>query len=101
MIWPGQTATAEARGLHSEVAPIFLHQHIGGNFRRTEQTVHGVVDRHRLRNPIYVRVRGVDLPASFLLDQWEEVRRVSIHLVGRYEDEDRVRSKLARRFEKS
>ena len=33
----GEAAAPEACGLHAEVAPIFLHGHVGGDLARAEE----------------------------------------------------------------
>ncbi len=61
--------------------------------------MHRVVDRHGFRNAIHVSMCRIDLPTRFLFDQRQEVRRVSVHLIGGDEYENCLGSKLARRFE--
>ena len=39
VIGAGETAAAQAAGVHPEVAPILLHQHVGGDFGGAKQAV--------------------------------------------------------------
>src|SRR5437016_5278837 len=67
MIGTGEAAGAEADGLHSEIAAIFLHHRIGRDLGCSKDTVHAAVNRHLLADsPGGKFVRGIDLPARFL-----------------------------------
>ena len=60
----GQAAAAKAGGVHTEIAAILLHDHIGGEFRGPEQAVQARVDAHALVNAVFGKgVLGADLPA--------------------------------------
>ncbi len=96
----GQTAAAEAGGVHAEVAAVLLDHGVGGELRDAEQRVLGLVDRQILVDPVLVvRMGLVDLPARRQLDQRQTVGVVAVDLVGRGEDEAGPGSELTRRFE--
>ena len=100
VIRAGEAAAAKAGGFHAEVAAVFLDKKIGGKFRNTEETVHGVVDGHGFRNAAEaVSVRRRNFPTGFEFDEREAVGRVAVDFVGRHIDKDRVGSKVARGFE--
>jgi hypothetical protein len=95
----GQTAAAKAGGLEAEIISVFLHQHVGGNFRCAEQRVLGLVNAHRFRNAGFVFMSGSDFPALFQFHQRQAVRRVAINLVCGSENENRPGAELAGGFE--
>ena len=95
VVGAGQAAAAEAGRLHAEVAAIFLHQHVGRDFRGAEQAVQRLVDRHVFANAVHLGVVSGDFPARVQLDQRQAVRRVAIDFVGRSEDEHGLRRQAA------
>ena len=50
-------------GRHPEVAPVLLHEHVGGDLRRAEEAVHRRVDPHRLVDALRV-ARGRRSPSA-------------------------------------
>ena len=64
----GQAAAAKAGRVHAEITSVFLHQHVGGDFRCAKQRMFRLVNAHRLRNARLVFVAGLDFPALFQLD---------------------------------
>ena len=95
MIGPREATTTEGRGVHVKILSILLHQNIRSDFRRSEQTVHAAVDGHFLGDAVVVLVRRVDFPTKLLLDKRQAVRRITVDLVGRSENERRIFSELA------
>ena len=95
----GQAAAAKTGGLQAKIISVFLHQHIGGDFRCAEQRVLGLVNAHRFRNAGFVFVTGFDFPALFQFDERQAVRRVPVNLVRGSENEDRFGAELAGGFE--
>ncbi len=88
----GQASPAKANRRHAEVASVLLHENVGCGLRGSEQAVHRPVDPHRLVDPIPVGGVGV-IPTRFELHELELVRRVTVDLVGREEDERRIRAR--------
>ena len=99
VVGAGQAAAAEGDGRHVEVAPVLLHQQVGGGLGDAEQRVRRAVDRHRGRDAVVVLVVARDLEPLLVLLERQEVRRVAVDLVGRAEDERGVDRVLARRLE--
>ena len=87
----GQAAAPEADGRDAEIASILLHHHVGGDLRGTENAVQCLVDAHRLVDAVLrigvIRRNGI---ACGVLDQWQAVGGVSVHLVRAREDEGRA-----------
>ena len=99
VVGAGQAAAAERDGRHVEVAPVLLHEQVGGGLGDAEQRVRRAVDRHRGRDAVVVLVVARELEPLLVLLQRQEVRRVAVDLVGRAEDERGVDRVLARRLE--
>ena len=99
VVGAGQAAAAERDGRHVEVAPVLLHQQVGGGLGDAEQRVRRAVDRHRGRDAVVVLVVARELEALLVLLERQAVRRVAVDLVGRAEDERGVDRVLARRLE--
>src|SRR6516164_3250050 len=50
MVGTSETTATKAGSLHTEIAPVFLDEDIGGDLRGAEQAVHCLVDAHRFVN---------------------------------------------------
>ena len=97
-----QTPATKAGGFYIEIAPVFLHQQVTRRFGHAKQTVGGIVDTHRLVNPVLIkRMAFVNLPTSFQLDQRKLVWGIAVHLVGRNIDEYRLRTMAPRHLQKN
>ena len=99
VVGPGEGAAAKAGRPHPEVAAVLLDQDVGRHLRRAEQAVQGAIDGHVLADPVRVGVLGVDLPPRLELDERQRVGQVAVDLVGRGEDEHRLRGMRAGRLE--
>src|SRR3989440_2220037 len=96
---PGKASASESAGLDSKVAPIFLRQNICRNFADAEQAVFGLIDRHGLVNAVLkVSVRFINLPASFMFDQWKLIGLIPIYLISRCKNKDCFGTITAVRF---
>ncbi len=83
----------------AEVAPVLLHEQVGGRLGDAEQRVGAVVDRHRRVDPLVVDVVLGQLQALLELHQRQRVGRVAVHLVGRAVHERRAVGVAAGRLE--
>ncbi len=99
VVGPGQASAPEARGAQLKVATVLLDQQVRRRLRDAEQGMGRGVDGHRLVDPFPIRVGGIKLPAGLPLEQRQRVGRVAVHLVGRGEDEGRLRAELAGRLQ--
>ena len=81
MIWACEATAAESCRVHVEVFSVFLNQHVSGDFRRAEKTVHTAVDRHAFLDAVVKLVSRIDLPTEFFFFQWQPVWRVAVDLV--------------------
>src|SRR5437016_10764348 len=98
---PGKASASESAGLDSKVAPIFLRQNICRNFADAKQAVFGLIDRHGLVNAVLkVSVRFINLPASFMFDQWKLIGLIPIYLISRCKNKDGFGTITAGRFQK-
>ena len=99
MRWPRQTTAAKARGLHSEVATVFLHQHVRSHFARTEERMFRLVNGHRFINADLERMFRINLPPLFQFYERQPIWRVAIDLVRAGENENGIGTMLPRLFE--
>src|SRR5262245_23339240 len=67
VIRAGQTAPAQAAGLHAEISPVFLDHDVRRHFGRAEQRVLGLIDTECLGNAVMKLPRRV-VPTCRLLD---------------------------------
>ena len=91
VVRPGQAATAQAAGLHPEIAPILLHHDVRGHLGRPKERVFAGIDGESFRDPLPVR-GVVVVPPGLELFQFDEVRPVPVHLVGGHVGEGALRA---------
>src|SRR5215469_3585355 len=100
MIGTGETTAAKTHRLHAEITPIFLDQHVGGNFGSPKEAVHRLVNAHRLVDAVpAIGMIFWQLPARLLLDQRQPIGGVTVNFVGAGENEARIGAKLPRRLQ--
>jgi len=98
VVGSGEAAAAQAAGGHVEVASVFLHHDVGGDFGCAEEGVFALVNGKVLRDAFGESRIGV-VPAGFALHQRQGVGTVPIDLVGGYVDEGGFRAVPAGGFE--
>ena len=99
MLRAGEAAAAEADRGHVEVPPVLLDEQVGGGLRGAEQRVGRQVDRHRRVDAPVIAVVLRQLQPGRQVLQRQPVGRVAVDLVGRAEDERRVRAMRPGRLE--
>ena len=93
-----QATAAKASGRHAKITSVFLHKHVGRDFRRAKEGVLRLVDAHVLGDALLVFVPGLDFPTRWQFLQRQAVRRVTVNLVRRSKNEGRFRAEISRRF---
>ena len=96
----GERSPPEAGAAQAEVPSILLNENIGRDFRRPEQAVQALVDRHILSDARLVRMPRRDLIAQLPLHQRQAVGGIPINFVGRGENKDCLGAVLPGRFQK-
>jgi hypothetical protein len=81
VVGAGEAAAAEAAGGHGEVASVFLHHDIGGDFGGPEERVFGLIDSEGFGDAVLVGGVGV-VPTGFKFAQWQMVGRIAVDFVG-------------------
>src|SRR5262245_53071937 len=90
VVWSRETPAAQATGVHTKVAAVFLHHHIGGNFRGTKEAMFALVDGAVLTDAMS-ECRIVEIPARGEFLQADAIGSVPIHLVGAHMHKDGLR----------
>lgn len=98
MVRARKAAATQAAGGHVEVAAVFLHGDVGGDFRCSEERVLGLIYRKVFCDAVFVR-GIVIVPACFEFFQFNGVGPVTIDFVGRHVNEWRFRAGLTSGFE--
>src|ERR1041385_8665995 len=100
MVRPGKAAGPEARRLKTKIAAILLDHGVRGDLGSPKYTVRRLIDGLLFCNSLLGELVGfVELPSRFMFDQRKRVGGISIHLIGRGEDERSVRTELPRSFQ--
>ena len=81
VVGAGEAATAEAAGGHGEIASVFLHHDIGGDFGGPEERVFGLINSEGFGDAVLVGGVGV-VPAGFKFAQWQMVGCIAVDFVG-------------------
>ena len=81
VVGAGEAAAAEAAGGHGEIASVFLHHDIGGDFGGPEERVFGLINSEGFGDAVLVGGVGV-VPAGFKFAQWQMVGCIAVDFVG-------------------
>src|SRR5690349_4250613 len=74
----GEAAGTETRGVHSEVAAIFLDHDIGGDLRGAEDAVHACIDAHRFINAAGAKsLLGIEVEARRVFLQRQQIGTIA------------------------
>jgi hypothetical protein len=93
-----EATAAQAASGHSEIATVFLHDHIRRHFRGTEQRVFALIDREGFGNSMLVGGVRV-IPAGFEFLQGNGIWCVAIHFIRAHVHKGTFRARLSSGFE--
>ena len=98
VVGTGQTAAAQAAGLHAEVTAGFLHHNVGRDFGCTKEQVLGLVYGEGFLDTVRASWIIV-IPAGRQFLEPDPVGRIAINLVGAHVDERRFGAGVPRGFQ--
>src|SRR5437016_12492714 len=86
MCWTGQAAASKRNSRHSEIAAVFLDENVGSGFGCAKERVLAAIDAHVFGDSGLVLVAGFNFPTFLQLAQWQSIRCIAVHGVGRCAD---------------
>ena len=95
MCWTGQAAASKRNSRHSEIAAVFLDENVGSGFGCAKERVLAAIDAHVFGDSGLVLVAGFNFPTFLQLAQWQSIRCIAVHFVGRCEDKWRFGTKVS------